>query len=88
VIKGCFVGEDAAVARLILMLLIGALSCGRTRGAMAAMQGMTASMASSTEVKKTGVTRKVAGFACDEWVITMGAMMTTTECVTNDLKYP
>ena len=52
------------------------------------MQGMTASMASSTEVKKTGVTRKVAGFACDEWVITMGAMMTTTECVTNDLKYP
>jgi hypothetical protein len=55
---------------------------------MAMMQGMTNSMASSTEVKKTGVTRKVAGYACDEWLITMSAVMSMTECVTGDLKYP
>ena len=60
----------------------------RMKQAMAAIQGMSASMASSTEVKKTGVTRKVAGFGCDEYVITMGSMMTMTECVTSDLKYP
>ena len=39
-------------------------------------------------MKKTGVTRKVAGYACEEWLISMGGMMTMTECVTNDLKYP
>ena len=60
----------------------------KMKQAMAMMQGMSSSMSSSTEVKKTGVTRKVAGYACDEWVITMGAMMTLKECVTSDLKYP
>jgi hypothetical protein len=60
----------------------------RMKQAMAAMQGMTAEMSSSAEVKKTGVTRKVAGFACDEWVITMSSLMTMTECVTGDFKYP
>src|SRR5450631_640599 len=60
----------------------------KMKQAMAMMQGMSSSMASSTEVKKTGVTRKVAGYACEEWVITMGGMMSMTECVTNDLKYP
>ena len=60
----------------------------KMKQAMAMMQGLGSSMASSTEVKKTGVTRKVAGFACEEWLISMGGMMTMTECVTNDLKYP
>ena len=60
----------------------------KMKQAMAMMQGMSNSMASSTEVKKTGVSRKVASFACEEWSISMGAMMTMTECVTNDLKYP
>jgi hypothetical protein len=60
----------------------------RMKQAMAAMQGMTAEMSSSAEVKKTGVTRNVAGFACDEWVITMSSMMSMTECVTSDFKYP
>jgi hypothetical protein len=49
---------------------------------------MGSSMSASTEVKKTGVSRKIAGFACEEWNISMGAMMNMTECVTNDLKYP
>jgi hypothetical protein len=60
----------------------------RMKQAMAAMQGMTTEMSSSAEVKKTGVSRKVAGFACDEWVITMSSLMTMTECVTSDFKYP
>jgi Domain of unknown function (DUF4412) len=60
----------------------------KTKQAMAMMQGLGSSMASSTEVKKTGVTRKVGGYACEEWLISMGGMMTMTECVTNDLKYP
>jgi hypothetical protein len=60
----------------------------KMKQAMAMMQGLGSSMASSTEVKKTGVSRKVAGYACDEWLISMGGMMTMTECVTNDLKYP
>lgn len=60
----------------------------KMKQAMAMMQGLGTSMASSTEVKKTGVTRKVAGYACEEWLISMGSMMSMTECVTNDLKYP
>src|SRR5450432_168260 len=64
------------------------MSDPKMKQAMAMMQGMTSSMASSTEVKKTGVTRKVAGYACEEWLIDMGGMVSMTECVTNDLKYP
>lgn len=60
----------------------------KMKQAMAMMQGMSSSMASSTEVKKTGVSRKVAGYACEEWLITMGGVMSMTECVTNDLKFP
>jgi Domain of unknown function (DUF4412) len=54
---------------------------------MEAMQGM-ANIANSIEVKKSGATRKVAGFKCEEWVITAGTVSTTKECVTTDLKYP
>jgi hypothetical protein len=60
----------------------------KMKQAMAMMQGMTSSMASATEVKKTGVTRKVAGYMCEEWLINMGGMVSMTECVTNDFKYP
>jgi len=60
----------------------------KIKQAMAMMQGMSSSMAADTEVKKTGVTRKVAGYACEEWLISMGGMVNMTECVTNDLKYP
>lgn len=60
----------------------------KMKQAMAFMQGMSSSMAADTEVKKTGVTRKVAGYACEEWLISMGGMVNMTECVTNDLKYP
>jgi hypothetical protein len=64
------------------------MSDPKVKQAMAAMQGMSSSMAASTEVKKTGVTRKVAGYACEEWRINMGGMMNMTECVASDFKYP
>jgi hypothetical protein len=58
------------------------------RKGMQAMQGMAAAMATSYEVKKTGETRKVAGFNCEEWAITMSTMSTMKECVTSEVKYP
>lgn len=60
----------------------------KIKQAMSAMQGMSSSMAASAEVKKTGLTRKVAGYSCEEWLISMGGMMNMTECVSSDLKYP
>jgi hypothetical protein len=60
----------------------------KVKQGMAMFQNMSASMTSTTEVKKTGVSRKVGGYACDEWLITMGQMMSMTECVTSELKYP
>ncbi len=52
------------------------------------MGKMSEGMAGSIDVKKTGETRTVAGFRCDEWVITMNAFTTMKECVTSELQYP
>jgi len=43
---------------------------------------------SQMDVKKTGATRKIAGYACEEWTITIGGFSTTRECLTSDLQYP
>ena len=55
---------------------------------MEMMGKMSEGMAGSMDVKKTGETRKVAGFSCDEWVITMNEFTTLKECVTSELQYP
>ena len=55
---------------------------------MQMMQNMSGAMAKSYEVKDTGVTRKIAGFSCEEWTITMAGMSTTRECRTTALQYP
>ncbi|HEY2432031.1 MAG TPA: DUF4412 domain-containing protein [Vicinamibacterales bacterium] len=55
---------------------------------MEMMGKMSAGMAGPVEVKKTGETRKVAGFSCEEWVITMNEFTTMKECVTSELQYP
>lgn len=52
------------------------------------MKGMAGAVASSYEVKKTGVTRTVAGFSCEEWTIGMPGLTTTRECLTTALQYP
>jgi hypothetical protein len=59
-----------------------------TKKAMEMMAKMSAGMATSFDVKKTGVTRRIAGFGCEEWTITMGTMSTINECVSAELKYP
>lgn len=56
--------------------------------AMEMMASLSAGMATSFDVKKTGATRKIAGYGCEEWTITMGAMSTIKECVTSELQYP
>ncbi len=55
---------------------------------MEMMAKMSEGMAGPIDVKKTGETRTVAGFRCDEWVITMNAFTTMKECVTSELQYP
>jgi hypothetical protein len=56
--------------------------------AMNAMSGASDAMADSFDVKKTGTSRKVAGFRCDDWTITMGGMTTINECITTEMAYP
>jgi uncharacterized protein DUF4412 len=51
------------------------------------MQGMMGGASSSVEVKKTGTTRKVAGYNCDNWTITAGPMK-TEHCVTTEIALP
>ena len=53
----------------------------------AKMQAMMGGML-AVNVEKTGNSRKVAGYNCDEWTITIGQFSKTTECVTNDFKLP
>jgi hypothetical protein len=55
---------------------------------MEAMNGMAQGMADESEVKKTGEKRKVGGYDCEEWVITMTSMSTMKECVSTEVKYP
>jgi Domain of unknown function (DUF4412) len=52
------------------------------------MQKMGAAVAQSYEVKKAGTSRRIAGFSCEDWIITMGGMSTTHECLTSELQYP
>ena len=47
---------------------------------MEMMGKMSEGMAGSIDVKKTGESRTVAGFHCDEWVITMNTFTTMKEC--------
>lgn len=55
---------------------------------MELMKKMTGAVAGSYEVKKTGVTRTVAGFSCEEWTIGIPGLSTIRECLTTALAYP
>ena len=37
---------------------------------------------------KTGVTRKIAGYACQEWTLTLGQLSKSEECLSTDLPLP
>jgi hypothetical protein len=51
------------------------------------MQGMMGAAAGSFDVKKLGTTRKIAGYNCDNWTITIGPSK-TEHCVTTELPVP
>ncbi len=46
------------------------------------MQGMMGAAAGSFYVKKAGTTRKIAGYNCDNWTITIGQFSKTEQCMT------
>jgi hypothetical protein len=52
------------------------------------MQGMMGAAAGSFDVKKTGTTRKIAGYSCDNWTVTFGQFSKTEQCVTTELPVP
>jgi Domain of unknown function (DUF4412) len=49
----------------------------------AAMGGMFA-----FDVQKTGATRRIAGYTCENWKITIGEFSRTEECLTSELQFP
>ena len=52
------------------------------------MQAAMGGMSASFDVKKTGGTRKVAGYTCEEWAITFGQFSKTVECVSTEVPIP
>ncbi|MGZ7031714.1 MAG: DUF4412 domain-containing protein [Thermoanaerobaculia bacterium] len=42
----------------------------------------------AVEVRKTGTTRKIAGYNCENWTVSIGQFSKSEECITNDLKFP
>jgi hypothetical protein len=40
------------------------------------------------EVEKAGTSRKIAGYTCEDWTITMGRVSRTEQCLTTELKFP
>jgi Domain of unknown function (DUF4412) len=52
------------------------------------MQGMMGGMAASVDVHKLGTSRKIAGYSCDDWTMTMGTFSKTEECLTTELPLP
>lgn len=52
------------------------------------VEAMMGGMAGNFDVKKTGPSRKIAGYGCDTWEITMGPVSTIEECLTSELALP
>jgi hypothetical protein len=48
------------------------------------MQGMMGGF----DVKKAGTTRKIAGYNCDNWTITLGQFSKTEQCMSTELPVP
>ena len=52
------------------------------------MQGMMGAATGSFDVKKAGTTRKIAGYNCDNWTVTLGQFSKTEQCMTTELPVP
>jgi hypothetical protein len=53
----------------------------------AKMEAMMGGMFAVT-VEKSGTSRKIAGYDCDNWTIAIGQFSKSEECLTTQLKYP
>ncbi len=52
------------------------------------MAGMMGGVAAATTVTKGTGGRTVAGYACENWIVTIGEMIKQDQCVTTQLPYP
>jgi hypothetical protein len=42
----------------------------------------------AVDVKKTGTSRTIAGYKCENWNVTIGQFSKSEQCLTNELKFP
>jgi hypothetical protein len=54
----------------------------------AAMGGMTDGIAQSVNVQKGTGGRTIAGYACENWIVTFGEMVREEQCVTTQIPFP
>jgi len=52
------------------------------------MEAMMGGAASSIEVQKTGTTRKIAGYNCENWTVTVASISKSEQCLTSELQFP
>ncbi len=52
------------------------------------MAKMTGGMGASLSVQKTGAAKKIAGYSCEGWTITMGEMMSSEQCISGEVPIP
>lgn len=52
------------------------------------MQAAMGGMMSSITVQKTGGTRKVAGYTCENWTVSFGQLSRTEQCMSTELPLP
>jgi hypothetical protein len=52
------------------------------------MENMMGSVMGQASVKKTGTTRTIAGYSCDDYLVTLGEMMKETICATTAVQAP
>lgn len=45
-------------------------------------------LAQAVNVQKGEGARKIAGYSCDNWIVTMGEMMKQEQCMTTELQFP
>jgi len=52
------------------------------------MAGMMGGVAQAIDVQKGQGGRKIAGYSCENWVVTFGEMVRQEQCLTIELQYP
>ena len=52
------------------------------------MQAAMGGLVSSVTVQKTGATRKIAGYTCENWTVALGQISKTEQCLSTELPLP